>query len=148
MPRPRTRYAEGTRVAPEKSRADIEKLLIKHGATSLATAWETKNGHAVHAIVCKIANRMVRFRIDPPTPDEIKKHRISNVDNEIRRRWRVLLLVIKAKFELAETGASTIEREFLADTLLPNNVTVGDHFLPQIAESYDVGSMPLLPGAR
>jgi hypothetical protein len=61
---------------------------------------------------------------------------------EERRRWRAMLLVIKAKLEIVATGSSSFEREFLADILLPDGSTVGDVAVKQIADSYKTGGMP------
>ena len=34
------RYASGTDVAPERSRAEIERTLIRYGATAFAYGWQ------------------------------------------------------------------------------------------------------------
>ena len=60
-----------------------------------------------------------------------------------------LLLVIKAKLEAVTAGISTIETEFLANIVLPDNTTAGEWMLPQIDRAYRTGEMPLccpLPG--
>ena len=63
-------------------------------------------------------------------------------------RWRALLLVIKAKLEAVTAGISTIETEFLANIVLPDNTTAGEWMLPQIDRAYRSGEMPpLLPAA-
>ena len=62
---------------------------------------------------------------------------------------RALLLVIKAKLEAVTAGISTIETEFLANIVLPDNTTAGEWMLPQIDRAYCTGEMPLccqLPG--
>jgi hypothetical protein len=65
-----------------------------------------------------------------------------------RSAWRRLLLVVKAKLELVRDADSSIEREFLADILLPNGSTVHEELGPQLDDSYRTGSMPpLLPPA-
>ena len=59
------------------------------------------------------------------------------------------MLIVKAKLEAIEAGISTIEREFLADVVMPNNQTVGQWLAPQIEQVYLSGKMPpLLPGAE
>ena len=61
--------------------------------------------------------------------------------------WRRLLLVTKAKLEYIADGASTTEREFFSDILLPDGQTVHQAMAQQIEESYRTGNMPkLLPG--
>jgi hypothetical protein len=67
---------------------------------------------------------------------------------EERRRWRSLLLAIKAKFELVETGITSFEEEFAVHIVLPDGRRVGEHLIPAIATAYEQGTMPaLLPGA-
>ena len=56
--------------------------------------------------------------------------------------------MIKAKLEAVESGISTVEAEFLANIVLPDNNTAGDWMIPQIDEAYRTGEMPpMLPGA-
>ena len=58
------------------------------------------------------------------------------------------MLVIKAKLEAVTAGISTIETEFLANIVLPDNTTAGEWMLPQIDRAYRTGEMPpLLPAA-
>ena len=60
-----------------------------------------------------------------------------------RQIWRVLLLVLKAKFNVIEMECSTFEAEFMANILLPDNRTVGETVLPMIEKSYDEGTVML-----
>jgi hypothetical protein len=66
------------------------------------------------------------------------------VESELKRRWRALVLIVKAKLELVASGGSTFEVEFLAHTMLPNGDTVGETMLPRIAQAYRTNSMPPL----
>ncbi len=69
-------------------------------------------------------------------------------DQACRQRWRALLLVIRAKLEAVTVGISTIETEFLANIVLPDNTTAGEWMLPQIDRAYRTDEMPpLLPAA-
>jgi hypothetical protein len=53
---------------------------------------------------------------------------------------------VKAKLETIAEGASTIEREFLADIMLGDGSTVHDTIGARIAEAYLTGEVrPLLP---
>ena len=54
--------------------------------------------------------------------------------------------MIKAKLEAVASDISTFESEFLAHIVLPNNKTVADTLLPQIADAYKNGKMPPLLG--
>ncbi len=58
-----------------------------------------------------------------------------------------LVYVLKAKLEAIDSQISTIEREFLADTVMENGMTVHEWAEPQLREMYLSGRMPpLLPG--
>jgi hypothetical protein len=63
-------------------------------------------------------------------------------DQAVRQRWRALVLVLKAKLEAIESGISSFEDEFLAQTVLPDNTTVGGFMRPQLDRAYELGVMP------
>lgn len=148
------RYAEGTTVPVEKTRAEIESLLKKHGASAFFSASNAETS----MVGFRLANRMFRLEIRVAKPEQMPKSnryvssaQISALrqrwaDDENKRRWRAQLLLIKAKLEMIATGETSIEREFLADMLTPNGQTVGQQALPALAAAYETGSMPpLLP---
>jgi hypothetical protein len=146
-------YAEGTTVPVEKTRAEIERLLYRHGASQLGLVSDTERGLAF--VLFTIEGRQVRLRVPLPRLEDFAKdgHRIVPKEVQVRRweqasreRWRAVLLVCKAKLELVELGLSSVEREFLADIALPNGQTVGEFLRPQLQEAYGTGHMPpLLP---
>ncbi len=68
-------------------------------------------------------------------------------EQEVRSRWRALLLVVKAKLEAVECGISTIEREFLAFIVMPNDVTLGDWLMADVLPQISAGTMPKLLAA-
>jgi hypothetical protein len=100
------------------------------------------------------------FRIDIPMPNkqdfaltENGRRRTSAVavqgayDQATRQRWRAAALYIKATLEAVESGITSLESAFLANTLLPDGRTVGSWAEPQIKQVYLTGNMPaLLPG--
>ncbi len=144
-------YAKNTSVPVDRSRAEIEKLLKAHGATAFAYAEDRGR----FRLAFRIAERSVQMELPMPTMREFArtptgKTRTSSgvsehFNREVRRRWRALLLVIKAKLEAVATGISTIEREFLADVLLPDGRTFGAWYEGQCS-ALDVGEMPPLLG--
>ena len=150
-----SRFAENTVVSAEKSRQEIERILVRYGATSFAYGWEGAN--AVIMFVLKA--RHIRFVL--PLPSENQKEfqrdgrgslRTSEskkraVEQASRQRWRALALVVKAKLECVESGITSVEDEFLAHIVLPNGETVGRAMKPQIEHAYATGKMPLLLGA-
>jgi len=147
-------FAEGTTVSVEKSRAEIEKLITRYGATS--TAFMTAPGRSV---VCfEAGGRRIMFELKLPDITEKRFQRdgrgsllsppkkTEKWEQACRQRWRALALVIKAKLEAVETGISQFEDEFMANIVMPDGQTVSSHVRPKIAAAYESGNMvPLLP---
>lgn len=146
------RYAARTDVSTERSRAAIERLLVRYGAERFAYGWEP--GKATLAFT--IAGRSVRVVLALPDPSEVAATptgrprssgaRATALAQAERQRWRALELVVHAKLEAVEAGISTVEDEFLAWTILPDGSTVAERLQPQIAASLASGRMPLLLG--
>jgi tRNA nucleotidyltransferase/poly(A) polymerase len=147
------KFASETTVPVEKTKSEIEKILRNYGAHAFLSGYQNDI-----AFVQFIAStKHVKFTIKLPTTDDFKfdkrnhirpeSHRESSRDQEHRRRWRALLLVLKAKLEAVQSGISSFEEEFLAHIVLPNGTTVGQWMLPQVEETYRTGQMPnFLPG--
>src|SRR6185312_8064626 len=124
-------------VSVSKSRAEIEHLIVKYGATSTAFM----NGPD-HSIVAFEANgRRVMFTLPLPSKAERRfthgkvgrssfesaaspEKAIAAWEQACRQRWRALALVIKAKLEAVESGITVFEDEFLAHIVLPYGKTV------------------------
>lgn len=153
------RYAEGTSVPVQTSKAELEALLQRYGASGFYSSWDSDEG--VQVIGFRMRERILRLEVKiPGDSDVIQPHRLphqpekraewyrSAVENEHRRRWRALVLIVKAKLEIVASGEAPFETEFLAHILLPDGQTVGRALLPKLAEAYDSGKMPkrLLPG--
>lgn len=147
-------YAENTTVSVSKTRGEIEALLMKFKCTQFVVGSDSEARLAT--VQFKAQNRIVRFTVPLPDPKERAYTRSSKgyllspsqalkaVEQAERQRWRALMLVIKAKLESVQSHIATFEEEFLAHIVMPNNRTVGDIVLPQIAESYSTGKMPLM----
>lgn len=147
-------FAEGTTVSVEKSRAEIEKLITRYGATS--TAFMTAPGRSV---VCFEADgRRIMFELTLPERTEKRflkdgrgytmppNKQAEKWEQACRQRWRALALVIKAKLEAVESKITTFEDEFLAHIVMPDGQTVATHIKPRIAAAYEQQSMvALLP---
>ena len=150
-------YATGTEVSAERSKAEIERTLERFGADQFMTGWDADQRIAM--VSFRLSGRMVRLTLPLPGADDpmialtpsgrarTETQRRDELAKETRRRWRSLLLVIKAKLTAVGDGISTLEREFMADLVLPNGATVNDWLAPQIAIAYEANQMPaLLPG--
>lgn len=151
-------YAEGTSVSVEKSRAEIESLLRRHGATGFISGWGKESAF----IMFLMNDRQIKFvlpvpdRADPkfthksysgkqstPRPIE-KQHEVWEL--ACRERWRALALVIKAKLEAVAAGITIFEDEFLAEIVLPGGQTVAETIRENIAIAYrDKRLTKLLP---
>lgn len=149
-------FAECTKVSPEKSRAEIESIVTRFGATRFVSGYDTREDGSQQALVeFTMAARRVRFVLHLPAPSD-KRFKAARYpwkpdprkrDAEVRRLWRALLLGIKAKLELARSGIATFEEEFLAHIVMPGtNRTVGEHALPALEAAYASGeAVALLP---
>ncbi len=155
-------YASGTSVPIERTEMQIRDLVKQKGATQFMAAFDHEHGRAI--IGWTLEGRMVRLAVPLPAPDEQRfTHRTYRGaytygqwpkekqrllwEQACRARWRAILLIMVAKFEAVEAGISTLEREFMADTLMADGSTVGAWLEPQLKDMYLNGSMPrLLPG--
>jgi hypothetical protein len=152
------KYAAGTEVPLGRSRDELERLLIAHGATGFAYGHDDDLG--VYQVMFRMADRAFRFtipmpRLDDPdiwrTPTGRRRSSAQQQDAlqaEARRRWRALLMITKARLVAIEDGVMTLEQAFLADIVLPNNQTVGEYVTPQLDVAYATHQMPaILPGS-
>jgi hypothetical protein len=161
------RFGESTEVPVERTRAELDALLSKHGATQRATYEDEELG--VAAIQFRMAGRMVRLEVktapassfepkswqamngcsekSPGFKAKRQEWRVKQAAQAARAAWRRLLLICKAKLEIIADGGSTLEREFLADVMLPDGKTVHQLLSGQIEEAYSSGRMPPLLSA-
>ena len=152
----RGRYAVGTDVPADRSKAEIENILARYGADQFMYGWETSRA----VIGFRYSGKMVRIFLPLPDPQSDEFHLTPSgkrrrteaaaekaYQQAVRQRWRALALIVKAKLEATETGITTFEEEFLSYIVLPDNSTVGEYMLPQIESAYQSGEMPrMLPG--
>lgn len=145
-------YASQTTVSPEKSRAEIEAILKRYGASH----YGYMSGPDKAAIAFQAKDRRLRFTLPMPLRVEYKTDKRgywrsdaaidTHWNQAMRQRWRALALVIKAKLEAVEAGVSTFEEEFMANIVLPSGQTMAEYALPQIAQAYESNTMPSLLG--
>lgn len=148
------KYAEGTQVDAAQSRAEIERAIERFGAVGFAYA--TQGQHAM--VMFQARKRQIRFVIELPDPEasefwltDTGRDRTDNAareayKKEVRRRWRALALVIKAKLAAVDDGIVEFEREFLAHTVMPDGRTFAEHALPVVENALETGELrPMLP---
>jgi hypothetical protein len=138
-------YASKTKVPVDRSRAGIERLLQRAGADQFVMGWDQQKEARVQ---CRLNNKLLRFALPMPNQEERGFRSQSGYEQEVRRRWRALSLVIKAKLEAVSSGIAAFEEEFLAHIVMPDGKTVAEHTLPLIETTYKSGKAPaaLLPG--
>lgn len=148
------KYAANTSVSSERSKAEIERMLTRYGATSFASGWQ--NDQAV--IQFHMSERRIKFVLPLPakaTKEFTHSKRGPRREEEAyklwekatRQRWRALALVVKAKLEAVETQIASFEDEFMAHIVMPDGKTVAEHARPMIAQAYKSGKVTaLLPG--
>lgn len=146
-------YAENTTVSVEKTRAELETILSRYGASRFG--YMTDVNRAAVAFVYK--NRNVKFILPLPdradkrfwfTPSRGNKRTDAEAYREweqaCRSRWRALLLCVKAKLEAVQVGITTFDQEFLAHFVLPNGQTYGEVAIPSLNNILATGSFPLM----
>lgn len=160
-------YATGTAVPVEKSKAELDRLLSRAGATQRLMGDDEVAGFAF--VVFGLAGRRMRLRIPLPLIEKFKTgtkmksrgghHPPAPVhftrspeqqreahEQACRERWRVFVLLVKAKLEAIDLGLSSIEKEFLGDIYLPDGRTVHEALIEPIQQAYETGTMPPLLG--
>lgn len=149
-------YAETTSVSVEKSRAELDTLLGKHGAQQRGILTdETKN-----CAVVMFGMHGQKYHIEVPLPprvapplsaqpkgwvhwnEDTKSAYIYRAHEQAcRARWRAIVMLVRAKLEAVRIGLSSVEREFLSDLMLPN----GEKAMTAIIRAIDGNSLKSLP---
>lgn len=145
-----TRYAENTQVSPARSIEEIQRLLTRFGAERFAYATDAQKA----MIAFQLKGRSYRVEIKIPPREEFNRTETGKPRKEsaafqaweqaVREKWRAKVLLIKAKLVAVAHDDTTIEDEFLADTVLPDGRRIGEHIAPKIEEAYRTGGMPAL----
>ncbi len=136
-------YAEGTDVPVDRSKAELEKLLRKHGAGQFMSGWD--EGSRQIGVMFRMGNRAVKIVMPIPSKDDpgiattpsgryirAAEDQAKAWQGVIRQRWRALVLIMKAKLEAVAAGVTTFEKEFLGDLVLPGGATVSELLLPEL----------------
>jgi hypothetical protein len=130
-------YANRTSVPVGQTQRELSEMLKKAGASEIATGWSETEGK----IGFLLGGRS--YRITVPIPQEREKDKAAQAE---RSAWRSLGLVVKAKLVAVESGITTIEKEFLAYTVMPDGQTVYDATKARIDAVVASGErMALLP---
>lgn len=147
-------YAANTEVPVDRTKYEIEQLLIKYGAKAFQSGWA--EGQAI--IAFQLESYTMKFILPIPSPTDKRFHEkvirrrgkvkltesqaIRLHEQEVRRRWRALLLVVKAKLEAIASGISTLVNEFMAFIVIPSGETLGDWIYANALGAIQGGQMP------
>lgn len=151
------KFAEGTEVPVDRTKAEIDRLLRQRAAEKMASAEE--NGRAI--VLFEMSGRRIRFSMPLPSRREERflldgrGRKLSETqayerwERECRALWRGLLMAMKSRFVNVDNGIETFEMAFLPHTVMPDGKTVAEHVLPAVASAYKNGRMmPLLPSGE
>lgn len=142
-----TRYASGTSVPVERSEQEIKRTLQRYGASKIGIM--TEPGKAT--IYFTVKDREIQLKIPIPREKETvegKTHTVwtkSGAEQEERRRWRVMVLTLKAMLEAVESKITTFDEVFLAHVVMPGTGrTIGDLLVPKLPALYSGKTLPAL----
>lgn len=135
------KYAEGTTVSVERSISELKRTCEKYGATNFGFL----QGDASTAVFFKYEGRLYRLDLHFQSSAKARTQaEEKKLKAEERRKWRVLILTIKAMFESIENDV--LEGNLLLQpfTVLPDNTVLGERIAATIEQAYLTGNMPTL----
>ncbi len=150
-------YAADTSVPVEKSKAELEGLLVKAGASQRAVVSDDEAGIVRILFTLGRGPDLRQVRLELPLPKRSAFHQATRLDGRpksksrtaesqweqaCRARWRAAVLLVRAKLEAVALGVSTLDREFFADMALPDGRTVYQAVGPSVAQAYLTGQKP------
>lgn len=145
-------YASNTSVDESRSRAELEKMLARFGADEFGY-YTTRDS----AIVLFVYNK-TRCKLSVPLPDRDadeftktpagRKRRTADAavaawQQETRRRWRSLCMVVKALLVGVQDGVLSFEQAFMPYILMGDERTVFEHLNERLQTAIESGQMPM-----
>lgn len=144
-------YAANTGVTEDRSRAEIERMLMRYGADEFGYVTRRTEG------VIAFMYRQIRVQMSVPIPDRgdrqftttpargterSEQQAFNEWQKEVRRRWRSLCLVIKALLVGVDDGVLSFEQAFMPYIVWGNGLTTSEMLLPHIQQALEGGEMP------
>jgi len=152
-------YAD-TKVAPEKSRAEIEALLKQHGIKDIQ--WTTLQGQTslkfLHRVTVKGVEKVIGFELQPPAITKrvrqwntrLYRYEFIHVQNE-PQAYRLLFWYLKNLLLAVEYGMTTVEKVLMQHIIvaLPSGeqTTIGEN-LERALERTNLEGFVALPAAK
>ncbi len=145
-------YATKTQVSEDRSRTEIERILMRYGADEFG--YMNRRSEALIVFVYKSIKVQMTVplpaRDDPkftttPTgrPVRSETQRFNAWNMEVRRRWRSLCLVIKALLVGVDDGVLSFEQAFMPYMVLGDDgLTLYQKALPKLTRAIESGKMP------
>jgi hypothetical protein len=127
------RYAARTEVSSSQSQGEVKDMLKRAGSDRISIYEDPQTSAVAFAIHGRF------YRITVP---RVVKGKVANPAQEERVAWRLVVLLVKAKLEAVTQGATTFEREFLADMVTPDGSTVSEWIAEPLRLAYESGRMP------
>ncbi|HDL86550.1 MAG TPA: hypothetical protein ENH11_09545 [Candidatus Acetothermia bacterium] len=148
-----SKYASGTSVSVEKSKGEIERILLRYGADQYMAGSDVAAGKAMVSfrykdIPCRVMLKLPalgeeRFHVTPGgrrRRDDHTAHR--EWEKACRQQWRVLRLLIHAQLEAVDNGVLSAQDAFFSWIILPNGSTVSENYGPELLRALGSGQMP------
>jgi len=139
-------YAKNTSVPVERSETEIKRTLQKYGADKIGIMTEPTKA----TIYFRVNERDVQLviplvRKGDKAPGKNKVWTESGADGETRRRWRVMVLTLKAMLEAVLSEITTFDQVFLAHVVIPGTGrTIGEALVPKLPMLYKGSSLAAL----
>lgn len=146
-------YAQATSVSEDRSRSEIEKMLVRAGASRVGCI--TDIGARKAMIGFTLRNLNIQMQIPLPAADERRfthggrngwqkrpEHKAQEAfQGECRRRWRSLSLALKAKLVAIEDKITTFEQEFMPYVVMADGQTIGEKLTPHLLAAEKAGGL-------
>lgn len=136
-----TRYAARTTVSVSASIAEVEGLIARFGAQRFAYSWDEDQD----VVAFEANGHPVKIAIPRPGPPDFMRQ--QEREQERRRKWRVMVLTIKALLVAVEEEVLSFEDAFLAHLILDTGETIGQAMRPRL-EAAQRSRVLSLPEAR
>ncbi len=151
------RYAKGTRVSTDRSKAEVERTIARYGGDDIVTGRSSRKAEAF--VQFRYANLPLEIRIRLPNPLDDRfwrtpagRRRRNKVqaatlwEKECRQQWRVLVLLIKANLEAVENGLLKAQEVFLPWLMGPRGKSLARELEEHVERWLETGDMPkMLP---
>ena len=129
-------YAERTAVSVERSEQEIKRILTKIRAEKIGIMSEPTKATIYFRVYQRDVQLVVPLvRKGDTIPDKPAGYRFSEHGAlaETRRRWRVMVLTLKAMLEAIDAKIVTFDQVFLAHVVVAGTGrTVGEHIVPRL----------------